>query len=59
MSFYDRSEETIGAMFERFFPGRDDVHRLLLEPIAYANGSALDDPSVAYAIASETSWAAA
>jgi phytoene dehydrogenase-like protein len=50
MNFYDRSEETIGAMFERFFPGRDDVHRLLLEPIAYANGSALDDPSVAYAI---------
>ena len=37
-------------MFERFFPGRADVHRLLLEPIAYANGSALDDPAIAYGI---------
>jgi phytoene dehydrogenase-like protein len=50
MNFYDRGAETTGAMFERFFPGRDDVHRLLLEPIAYANGSTLDDPAVTYAI---------
>ncbi|MGH7996446.1 MAG: phytoene desaturase family protein, partial [Opitutaceae bacterium] len=50
MSFYDRSAETIGQLFERFFPRRDDVQRLLLEPIAYANGSSLDDPAVAYGI---------
>jgi phytoene dehydrogenase-like protein len=50
MSFYDPGRETTGEMFERFFPGRGDVHRLLLEPIAYANGSAPDDPAVAYAI---------
>ncbi|MEY4088402.1 MAG: hypothetical protein RJB55_673, partial [Verrucomicrobiota bacterium] len=39
MNFYDNNPETTGAMFERFFPGRDDVKRLLMEPIAYANGS--------------------
>jgi phytoene dehydrogenase-like protein len=37
-------------MFNRFFPGRDDVHRLLMEPIAYANGSTLDDPAITYGI---------
>jgi phytoene dehydrogenase-like protein len=37
-------------LFEEFFPGRDDVHRLLLEPIAYANGSTLDDPAITYGI---------
>jgi phytoene dehydrogenase-like protein len=50
MNFHDRTGETTGSMFERFFPGRADVHRLLLEPIAYANGSSLEDPAVAYAI---------
>lgn len=50
MNFYDKSAETIGGMFERFFPGRSDIHRLLLEPIAFANGSTLDDPAVAYGI---------
>ena len=50
MNFYDRNPETTGALFERFFPGRDDVHRLLIEPIAYANGSTLDDPALTYAI---------
>ncbi len=50
MNFFDRNPETIGEMFERFFPGRADIHRLLLEPIAYANGSALDDPAIAYGI---------
>ena len=37
-------------MLERFFPGRDDVKRLLMEPIAYANGSTLDDPAITYGI---------
>jgi all-trans-retinol 13,14-reductase len=50
MNFYDRNPETTGEMFERFFPGRDDVHRLLIEPIAFANGSTLDDPAIAYGI---------
>lgn len=50
MNYYDRDERTVGELFEEFFPGRKDVHRLLLEPIAYANGSTLDDPAIAYGI---------
>ena len=50
MNFYDNNPETTREMFNRFFPGRDDVHRLLMEPIAYANGSTLDDPAITYGI---------
>jgi all-trans-retinol 13,14-reductase len=50
MNFYDNSAETTGEMLERFFPGRNDVKRLLMEPIAYANGSTLDDPAITYGI---------
>ena len=50
MEFYDASDETTGELFERFFPGRNDVHRLLMEPISYANGSGLEDPAKAYGI---------
>ncbi|MEI6467762.1 MAG: FAD-dependent oxidoreductase, partial [Verrucomicrobiota bacterium] len=50
MNFYDNNQETTGQMLERFFPGRDDVKRLLMEPIAYANGSTLDDPAITYGI---------
>jgi len=50
MNFYDNSAETTGEMLERFFPGRNDVRRLLMEPIAYANGSTLDDPAITYGI---------
>lgn len=50
MNFYDNNPETTGQMLERFFPGRDDVKRLLMEPIAYANGSTLDDPAITYGI---------
>jgi all-trans-retinol 13,14-reductase len=50
MEFYDASDETTGELFERFFPGRNDVHRLLMEPISYANGSTLDDPAKSYGI---------
>jgi phytoene dehydrogenase-like protein len=50
MEFYDASDETTGELFERFFPGRNDVHRLLMEPISYANGSGLDDPAKSYGI---------
>ena len=50
MNFYDNNPETTGQMLERFFPGRDDVKRLLMEPIAYANGSTMDDPAITYGI---------
>jgi phytoene dehydrogenase-like protein len=50
MNFYDNNTETTGEMLERFFPGRGDVKRLLMEPIAYANGSTLEDPAITYGI---------
>jgi phytoene dehydrogenase-like protein len=40
---------TTQALFEAYFPGRPDVHRFLLEPIAYANGSTLEDPAFTFA----------
>jgi len=50
MNFFDDQETTTGELFERFFPGRTDVVRLLMEPITYANGSALEDPAITYGI---------
>ncbi|MEA1950503.1 MAG: NAD(P)/FAD-dependent oxidoreductase [Planctomycetota bacterium] len=50
MNFYDDQEVTTRELFQRFFPGRDDVVRLLMEPITYANGSTLDDPALTYGI---------
>jgi all-trans-retinol 13,14-reductase len=50
MNFYDDQTKTVRALFEEFFPGRDDVVRLLMEPITYANGSTLDDPAITYGI---------
>ncbi len=50
MNFYDDDRRTTRELFEEHFPGRDDIHRLLLEPIAYANGSTLDDPAITYGI---------
>jgi phytoene dehydrogenase-like protein len=50
MNFYDDQSMTTRELFERFFPGRDDVHRMLMEPITYANGSTLDDPAISYGI---------
>ena len=50
MNFYDDQALTTGELFEQFFPGRDDVVRLLMEPITYANGSTLDDPAITYGI---------
>jgi phytoene dehydrogenase-like protein len=50
MNFYDDQSITTRELFERFFPGRSDVHRLLMEPITYANGSTLDDPAITYGI---------
>lgn len=50
MNFYDDQTMTTRELFERFFPGRSDVHRLLMEPITYANGSTLDEPAITYGI---------
>lgn len=50
MNFYDKLTMTTRDLFEKFFPGRSDVHRLLMEPITYANGSTLDDPAITYGI---------
>ncbi|MCC6414862.1 MAG: NAD(P)/FAD-dependent oxidoreductase [Opitutaceae bacterium] len=50
MNYFDNNPETTGQMFERFFPGRPDVHRLLMEPITYANGSTPEDPAITYGI---------
>ena len=50
MNFYDDQSLSTRTLFERFFPGRSDVVRLLMEPITYANGSTLDDPAITYGI---------
>lgn len=50
MNFYDDQRMTTGELFEKFFPGREDVVRLLMEPIVYANGSTLEDPAITYGI---------
>ncbi|MBX7072028.1 MAG: FAD-dependent oxidoreductase [Pirellulales bacterium] len=50
LNFYDDQSMNVGQLFEKFFPGREDVIRLLMEPITYANGSTLEDPAVAYGI---------
>ncbi|MBN1394265.1 MAG: NAD(P)/FAD-dependent oxidoreductase [Pirellulales bacterium] len=50
MNFYDDQSLTAGQLFERYFPGREDVVRLLMEPITYANGSTLEDPALSYGI---------
>ncbi|MDA1164138.1 MAG: NAD(P)/FAD-dependent oxidoreductase [Planctomycetota bacterium] len=50
MNFYDGQEMTTRELFDQFFPGRDDVVRLLMEPITYANGSTLEDPAITYGI---------
>ncbi len=50
MNFYDDQSMTNRELFEKFFPGRNDVTRFLMEPICYANGSTLDDPAITYGI---------
>ena len=50
MNFYDDQTTTTRQLFDRFFPGREDVIRLLMEPITYANGSTLEDPALSYGI---------
>lgn len=50
MNFYDDQSTTTGELFQRFFPNRNDIVRLLMEPISYANGSTLEDPAITYGI---------
>ncbi|MBA2113996.1 phytoene desaturase family protein [Bremerella alba] len=50
MNFYDDQGTTTKQLFDKFFPGREDVVRLLMEPITYANGSTLEDPAISYGI---------
>ena len=50
MNFYDDQSKTTGELFNEYFPGREDVIRLLMEPITYANGSTLEDPAITYGI---------
>ena len=50
MNFYDDQTMTTRELFEKFFPGHDNVVRMLMEPITYANGSTLDDPAITYGI---------
>ncbi|MDR9502297.1 MAG: NAD(P)/FAD-dependent oxidoreductase [Desulfurivibrionaceae bacterium] len=50
MNFYDDLAMTTRELFEQFFPGRTDVHRFLMEPITYANGSTFDEPAITYGI---------
>lgn len=50
MNFYDDQSMTTRELFDKFFPGREDVIRLLMEPITYANGSTLEDPAISYGI---------
>ncbi|MDR1958028.1 MAG: NAD(P)/FAD-dependent oxidoreductase [Planctomycetaceae bacterium] len=50
MSHTGDASMTTQQLFDRFFPGREDVIRLLMEPITYANGSTLEDPALTYGI---------
>lgn len=50
MTHYGDERLTTGELFDRFFPNRPDVVRLLMEPITYANGSTLEDPALTYGI---------
>jgi len=50
MNFYDENKISNRELFEKYFPGRNDIVRLLMEPITYANGSTLDEPAITYGI---------
>ena len=50
IDYFANDKRSIGDLLEEFFPGRNEIKRLLLEPISYANGSSLVDPAIAYGI---------
>lgn len=50
MDFFADTGESVQELFQRFFPDRNDIHRFLMEPISYANGSIPDDPAITFGI---------
>ncbi|MCK5884194.1 MAG: NAD(P)-binding protein [Bacteriovoracaceae bacterium] len=50
MNFFDDRAILNRDLFEKYFPGRNDIVRLLMEPIVYANGSTLEDEAITYGI---------
>ena len=48
--YFNGAGETTREFFEKYFPGRLDVMRVLLETVTYATGTNLDDPAMVYAI---------
>lgn len=50
MNFFDDTAQKNKDLFDRYFPGRNDVVRFLLEPMAYANGSTLEDEAITFGI---------
>lgn len=50
MNFYDDSSLKNKDLFQKYFPDRNDVVRFLLEPMAYANGSTLEDEAITFGI---------
>ncbi|NCN42404.1 NAD(P)/FAD-dependent oxidoreductase [bacterium] len=50
MTHLDDIQMTTRELFQEFFPDQPAVWRFLMEPIAYANGSTLDEPALTYGI---------
>ena len=50
MTHLDDTQMTTRELFRQYFGERPDVWRFLMEPIAYANGSTLDEPALTYGI---------
>lgn len=50
MTHLDDVQITTRELFQEFFPDQPAVWRFLMEPIAYANGSTLDEPALTYGI---------
>lgn len=50
MNFYDDNNMINMELFDKYFPGRNDIVRFLMEPITYANGSTLTEPAITYGI---------
>ena len=50
MEFFHDQTMTTRELFDQLFPGRDDVVRMLMESITYANGSTLNEPAITYGI---------
>src|SRR3989441_4889675 len=50
MIFYDDKNQPASELLELYSPARLGVGRVLMEPIAYANGSTLDAPAITFGI---------